>query len=291
MNPKTVKQALLHPAIHWVGDGFPVRSVLSPRIHARAMDPFLLLDYAGPHEFGPADQPRGVDRHPHKGFETVTLALQGEIEHRDSNGGHGIIHTGDVQWMTAASGVIHEEFHSEAFTRTGGTLEMVQLWVNLPAKFKGEPPRYQAITSDTIPIVRPEGGRVRVSVIAGVLLGAVGPAQTFTRVGLWQVNFDEPGRVKLPITEGDSAGVLGLGGTIAVADDVSSAGPTLLERGDFAVLSHEGDTVALEAKTEGSVLILSGEPIREPIAAYGPFVMNTQSEIRDALDALVSMQD
>src|SRR5262245_42779365 len=172
---------------HWVGDGFPVRTVFSPHSHGDAISPFLLLDYAGPATFPPADKPRGVEEHPHKGFETVTIVYSGEVEHRDSAGGGGRIGPGDVQWMTAASGLVHEEMHGREFTKRGGTFEVIQLWVNLPAKDKKGQPHYQAITAGQIPTAPLPGGSGTVRVIAGTFDGAKGPARTFTPVNVWDV--------------------------------------------------------------------------------------------------------
>jgi redox-sensitive bicupin YhaK (pirin superfamily) len=266
------------PRPHWVGNGFPVRSLFSPSTHGAHLSPFLLLDYAGPAQFEPAERPRGVGEHPHRGFETVTIVYQGEVEHRDSAGGGGKIGPGDVQWMTAAAGILHDEFHSREFTRTGGTLEMVQLWVNLPAKDKSAAPGYQSIRDADIPsVVLPDGaGALRV--IAGAYSGKRGPAKTFTPIDVWDIRLNAGKSAELRVAEGRTAALVVLRGTVLVNDtDIArEAQVVLLDRArtDFTV----------EANNDATLLVLSGEPIDEPVVAYGPFVMNTEAEIRQAID-------
>jgi quercetin 2,3-dioxygenase len=264
------------PAPHWVGNGFPVRTLFSHQGQGGQISPFLLLDYAGPAEFAPSDQPRGVGEHPHRGFETVTIVYQGELEHRDSAGNHGRIGPGDVQWMTAASGVVHEEWHEQAFTRRGGVLEMVQLWVNLPAKDKMSPPRYQEILSRQIPTVPLDGGG-SVRVIAGDFKGTKGPAKTFTSLSVLDLRLKADGRADLPLPEGHTALAVVLKGR-AVVHDGGAAGEA-----DLAIFERGGDRIAVEAAEDSRALVLSGEPIDEPVVAYGPFVMNTREEIRRAV--------
>lgn len=262
---------------HWVGNGFPVRTLLSHQGQGGTVSPFLLLDYAGPAKFTPSDEPRGVGEHPHRGFETVTIVYQGELEHRDSAGHHGKIGPGDVQWMTAASGVVHEEWHEQAFTKRGGTLEMVQLWVNLPAKEKRSPPRYQEILNRQIPDVSLEGnGQVRV--IAGEFRGANGPAKTFTPVSVLDVRLKANGRADLPLPEGHNALIVVLRGTVTLN------GAEVANPADLAIFERAGSGVVIEARQDALILVLSGEPINEPVAAYGPFVMNSQAEIQQALE-------
>lgn len=263
------------PPMHWVGDGFPVRTILSHHQQGAHVSPFLMLDYGGPVEIEPSDTPRGVDEHPHKGFETVTIVYQGELEHRDSTGQHGKIGAGDVQWMTAGSGIVHEEKHSEAFTRNGGTLEMAQLWVNLPARDKTAPPGYQTILNGQIPSVEIPGGQVRV--IAGELAGAKGPAHTFTPLNVWDARLAASHRAELAIPAGHSTSLIVLHG------DVILNGEETIGETELAVLSREGDKIVLEATGDAVVLILTGEPLEEPVVAYGPFVMNTQQEIAVAI--------
>ncbi len=264
------------PAPHWVGNGFPVRSLFSHHSHGEQISPFLLLDYAGPAEFPPSDEPRGVGEHPHRGFETVTIVYQGELEHRDSAGNHGRIGPGDVQWMTAARGVVHEEWHEQAFTKRGGTLEMVQLWVNLPAKDKMSPPRYQEILNQQIPTVALEsGGSVRV--IAGEFKGTTGPAKTFTPVSVLDVRLSANGRTELSLTDGHTTLVAVLKGKVML-NGSAQASP-----GDLVIFERHGDAITVDAKEDAVLLVLGGQPINEPVASYGPFVMNTEQEIRTAI--------
>jgi redox-sensitive bicupin YhaK (pirin superfamily) len=260
---------------HWVGDGFPVRSLFSYQDQSPPPSPFLLLDYAGPAEFAPASRPRGVGEHPHRGFETVTVVYQGEVAHRDSAGNSGRIGPREVQWMTAASGVVHEEKHSPEFTRRGGTLEMIQLWVNLPARFKMTPPRYQTLLDAQIPAVVLPGGSVRV--IAGDFAGARGPAQTFTPINLWDLRLRAGERVELPLPEGHTAALLVLKG-VASLDGLARA-----KHAEIAIFDPSGESIAVQAEEDLTALVLSGEPIDEPVVGYGPFVMNTEEEIEQAI--------
>ncbi|HRQ88771.1 MAG TPA: pirin family protein [Bacteroidia bacterium] len=261
---------------HWVGDGFPVRSVFSYDRLGEELDPFLLLDYAAPHEFQPTSARRGVGAHPHRGFETVTLALQGEVEHRDSSGGGGKIGPGDVQWMTAASGLLHEEYHSEDFARRGGIFEMVQLWVNLPAKDKNAPPRYQTLPREEIPVVQLPGDAGAVRVIAGVFDGHQGPAQTFTPIHLWEIRLSAGKFAQLPAEDGHTTALLVLEGGIGI-DGNRRAG-----QGALAVFEREGSGLVVQATEDSRLLLMGGEPIGEPIVGQGPFVMNSKAEILQA---------
>ncbi|MCA9462107.1 MAG: pirin family protein [Nitrospira sp.] len=261
---------------HMVGDGFPVRNIFPSHDLTEEMSPFLLLDYAGPAEFGPTDRPRGVGEHPHRGFETVTIVYQGKVAHRDSAGNAGVIGPGDVQWMTAASGVVHEELHEQAFAQQGGTIEMIQLWVNLPKALKMRAPRYQTILDSDIPQVAiGEDGRLRV--IAGEYQGNKGPAQTFTPVHLYDVQLPQGRQVNLALVDGFNAGVFVLSGAVLVNRD--------REVGEAELSVHEpqGSQVHLAAQRDSRLLILSGEPIRDPVARMGPFVMNTQEELVQAV--------
>ncbi len=262
------------PRGHWVGDGFPVRSMLSPE---SGLSPFLLLDYAGPATFTPTDVPRGVGEHPHKGFETVTIVYQGELAHRDSTGNGGTIGPGDVQWMTAASGILHEEFHSEAFTRNGGTLEMVQLWVNLPAKDKKAAPGYQTILNGDIPSVDLADGAGRVRLIAGDYEGQKGPARTFTPIDIWDVRLNRDKTATLNLPDGHTVALAVLGGTVLVN------GEEVVRAAQLVAFERTGGAITLEANNDVTVLVLSGEPIKEPVVAHGPFVMNTVGEIKQAM--------
>lgn len=275
---KKIQGVYSAPRGHWVGDGFPVRSMFSYQTQGANLSPFLLLDYAGPAKFEPATQPRGVGQHPHRGFETVTIVYDGEVEHRDSTGAGGRIGPGDVQWMTAASGILHEEFHSEDFTRNGGMLEMVQLWVNLPARDKMGAPGYQTLLNADIPVVELPDGAGRARIIAGELDGRRGPARTHTPIDVWDVRLVAGGRARFPIAEGRTLAVVVLRGTVLVN------GETVVREAQFAQMSRDGRDVEIEANGDATLLILSGEPIDEPVVGYGPFVMNSQDEIRQAID-------
>ena len=265
------------PRPHWVGDGFPVRSLFTYDSLGQHLSPFLLLDYAGPARFGPTTHKRGVGVHPHRGFETVTIVYQGEVAHRDSTGAGGHIGPGDVQWMTAASGILHEEFHSEAFARNGGTLEMVQLWVNLPAKDKMADAGYQTLVDAQIPSVPLHGDAGRVRVIAGEYDGQRGPARTFTPIDVWDVRLNQGGSTRFALPEGRTVALVVLHGTVMVN------GETVAREAQMVQLDRDGSDIAIEANTDATLLVLCGEPIDEPIVGYGPFVMNTEAEIHQAI--------
>jgi redox-sensitive bicupin YhaK (pirin superfamily) len=273
---KQVIDLVRSPGGHWVGDGFPVRTLFSYSGSGRRMSPFLMLDYAGPAQFPPSSVPRGVGEHPHRGFETVTIVYQGEVAHRDSAGNHGEIGPGDVQWMTAAAGVLHDEFHSPRFTRAGGVLEMVQLWVNLPAAHKMSTPRYQGIEAAQIPDVSLPGGAGRLRVIAGEFAGQRGPARTFTPMNVWDLKLSAGHSATLPIPPGQTSAAVVLRG--AVHSGAGRAAPA-----ELLLFSPQGDAIELSADLDSIVLILSGEPIDEPIVGMGPFVMNTRDEIAAAV--------
>ncbi len=264
---------------HWVGDGFPVRTLFSYDDAGEELSPFLLLDYGGPATFPPTTERRGVGEHPHRGFETVTIVYSGEVEHRDSSGGGGKIGPGDVQWMTAGSGLVHEEFHGREWAKKGGEFHMVQLWVNLPAKDKMVGPRYQGILDAQIPVVKlandgkAGGGTARV--IAGELLGKKGPAKTFSPVNVWDLRLD--GETRLEVPEGFTAAVVVLQGRVQVN------GSKAAESGSVVLLDLEGTEARLESDGAATALLLCGKPLGEPIAGYGPFVMNTDQEIRQAI--------
>lgn len=266
------------PHGHWVGDGFPVRSLFTYDNLARHISPFLLLDYAGPHDFTPTTVRRGVGQHPHRGFETVTIVYQGELEHRDSTGAGGLIGPGDVQWMTAANGILHEEFHSPAFARTGGTLEMVQLWVNLPARDKRAAAGYQTLLASDIPVVKLQDDAGTLRVIAGDYQGHKGPAQTFTPMDVWDLRLAAGASLQLPIAQGRNAALVVLRGNVRVNGE-REAGPASL-----VLLERDGEHAQVQALEDVSLLLLSGEPIDEPIVGYGPFVMNSQAEIAESFD-------
>ena len=264
------------PRPHWVGDGFPVRTLFSYDSMGKHISPFLLLDYAGPAEFSPTTERRGVGQHPHRGFGTVTIVYKGEVEHRDSTGNGGVIGPGDVQWMTAASGILHEEFHSEAFARSGGPLEMVQLWVNLPARDKMSAPGYQGIVDRDIPdlALKDDAGRLRL--IAGEFDGKRGPARTFTDIDVWDIRLNAGKAATFDVHQGRNTALVVLHGAVEVN------GQEVVREGQLALFERDGSHVRLEANNDAVLLILSGEPIDEPIVGHGPFVMNTDAEIQQA---------
>jgi hypothetical protein len=263
---------------HWVGDGFPVRSLFSYNTLGAHISPFLLLDYAGPYNFEPTKRRRGVGEHPHRGFETVTIVYDGEVEHRDSAGNGGVIGPGDVQWMTAAGGIIHEEYHSPSFAKTGGPFRMVQLWVNLPAKDKMAPGGYQGIANADIPVVSLPRGAGKARVIAGEYRGAKGPAKTFTPINVWDLSLKADTDLKLDLPPGHTAMIVVLTGHVTIEGSLGAG------EAEVVLLGREGSDVKVHADGEAKLLILTGEPIDEPIVGYGPFVMNSEAEIRQAAE-------
>ena len=275
---KTVLGAHPSPQGHWVGDGFPVRSLFTYDGLGQHLSPFLLLDYAGPAEFSPAVRPRGVGEHPHRGFETVTIVYKGEVAHRDSVGNGGLIGPGDVQWMTAAGGILHEEFHSPAYTRSGGPFEMVQLWVNLPKKHKMSAPRYQTLLDASIPRIEIAEGAGSVRVIAGEFAGRQGPAATFSPLNVWDLRLKGGHSATLRVPEGHNTALAMLSG------EISANGSRKVGAAELVVLSAAGDQVTIEAASDAAFLLLSGEPLLEPVVGYGPFVMTSRQEIETAID-------
>jgi len=274
---KKVQGILTNPHRHWVGDGFPVRSLFSYNGDTELVSPFLLLDHAGPHVFEPALTPRGVGSHPHRGFETVTIVYEGEVAHRDSEGNGGVIGPGDVQWMTAAGGILHEEFHSAGFTKSGGPFHVAQLWVNLPAEDKMTKPRYQSIVDGDIPRVELVDNQGLVRVIAGNFKGHTGPAHTFTPINVWDVRLKADAKVTLDLPEGHTTMLVVLTGHVSVngAQEVGAS--------EIVSLSREGTDAEIVASGDTTILVLTGEPINEPVVGYGPFVMNTEEEIHKAI--------
>jgi len=262
---------------HWVGDGFPVRTLFSYNTPDAEISPFLLLDYAGPADFPPASKPRGVGLHPHRGFETVTLLYQGEVEHHDTAGNGGLIGPGDVQWMTAAKGLLHEEMHSAAFTRQGGTFEAIQLWVNLPARYKMDAPHYQSIVNTQIPLVKLDDNGNTLRVIAGVYQGAQGPAKTYTPINLWDLRLLAEHTVELELPEDYTTLLFAMKGPVDINHSAT------LNAAEVAFFEQQGSRITLTARQDAMLLLMNGQPIDEPIAGYGPFVMNTQEEIRQAI--------
>jgi len=259
---------------HWVGDGFPVRTIFSYDDLAPMISPFLLLDYGGPAEFPPSQHIRGVGPHPHRGFETVTIVYSGEIDHRDSSGNGGHIGPGDVQWMTAASGVVHEEMHGGEFAKKGGLFEVVQLWVNLPKKNKGDPPRYQTLLDSQIPVR--ELNKTRLRIIAGEYDSVKGPALTHTPMNLWDIRMQNGAREIFKVPANHTAAVFVLNGAVKLNSSEQ------LTNAELAVLNPSGDTFELTALSDAKLLFLGGEAINEPIVGRGPFVMNTIQEIQQA---------
>lgn len=265
---------------HWVGDGFPVRSIFSYNELAQHISPFLLMDYGGPSVFPASDSfhRRGVGEHPHRGFETVTIVYSGQVEHRDSSGGGGVIGPGDIQWMTAASGLVHEERHGREFSKTGGVFEMVQLWVNLPARDKMSKPGYQGIRDADVPKVNLSNNAGSVRIIAGEFEGTKGPAKTFTPIHLWDMRLSSGRKTDLRMPKGFTTLVFVLSGQVRLGSG------EMIGEAELALLSRDEENFSLEATEDAKILVLGGEPIDEPIVGYGPFVMNSTKEIQQAFD-------
>lgn len=266
---------------HWVGDGFFVHTLMHP--HPRLVDrisPFLLLDYAPPRSFSPSRHRRGVGEHPHRGFETVTFAYAGEVEHRDSAGGGGKIESGDVQWMTAGSGLVHEEKFSRVFSELGGEFEMVQLWVNLPKAKKMMPPRYQALQGRQFPALN-FGAGVKGRLIAGELTldgnALKGAALTNSPMLVMDLRAEDDGEVEFLVSPSSNTMLLLRKGKMRL-------GETEVPQKSIAVLNQEGSRVQLHLSGGSEVLVLSGEPLGESVFAHGPFVMNTREEIAQAIE-------
>jgi len=265
---------------HYVGDGFRVHNFIpgSHGLTMQRMDPFIMLDYNSKYYFTPSKAPRGVGVHPHRGFETVTIAYKGRVAHNDSSGGGGVIKEGDVQWMTAASGVLHKEYHDESFSKAGGDFQMVQLWVNLPAKDKMSKPKYQAIENKNIDRYKIDDNGSEVEVIAGRYNDVKGAASTFTPINLFNVKLKAAAKTGFSFPANYNTALLVVEGAIKIngREDVPAD--------HFALFENDGEDFIIEAATDAVVLILSGEPIKEPIAAHGPFVMNTKAELIQAFD-------
>ena len=278
MNTKNIEAVIAPREPHFVGDGFRVHNFIPSGYHLdmRRMDPFIMLDYNSKFDFPATDKPKGVGVHPHRGFETVTIAYQGSVSHHDSAGGGGTIHQGDVQWMTAASGVLHKEYHAEEFYKKGGIFQMVQLWVNLPAKDKMSAPKYQAIAHKDIPTVEVENGFVEV--IAGEYNQAKGAASTFSPVHMLNAKLNEGGKANFNFPSHYNTILLVIEGEVKVNNQ------EIVPTDHLLLFTNEGEYFTIEATESSVVLILSGEPLNEPIASYGPFVMNTQEQIREAFD-------
>ena len=265
---------------HFVGDGFRVQNFIPSAygLDMQRMSPFIMLDYNAPFHFPATDTPRGVGVHPHRGFETVTLAYQGSVAHHDSGGNQGIIGPGGVQWMTAASGVLHKEYHEAEFAKKGGVFQMVQLWVNLPAAHKMSPPKYQGFSEKDIPTVHLDREMGHVKVVAGNYLGTPGAATTFTEVQLYNVHLNDQGKASFSFPAQNNTAVLVLSGNISIASHEET-----IEENHLVLFKNEGESFEITANQVTDLLVLSGSPINEPIAAQGPFVMNTQAEIAEAI--------
>ena len=277
-NIKSVEKLIAPPPVHWVGDGFKVHGFFPHGpLTGERMSPFFLLDYNAKVDFPPREEPFGVGPHPHRGFETVTIAYKGRVAHHDSRGGGGVIGEGDVQWMTAGSGLLHKEYHEQEYNRIGGPFQMVQLWVNLPAKDKMTEPKYQAITNAEMGRVSlPLGGEVEI--IAGEFDGVKGPATTFTPVHLSNLKPKKGETIEMSFPSGYTTAVLAIEGSALINGDEK------LPTNNLALFAREGEDFTLEALEDGILLVMSGEPLNEPIAQYGPFLMNTNAEIAEAID-------
>lgn len=280
MKTKSVERIITPPSPHFVGDGFRVHNFIPSDYHLSMtrMDPFIMLDYNSKFNFPPTDKPRGVDVHPHRGFETVTIAYKGKVAHNDSYGNSGVIGEGDVQWMTAASGVLHKEYHESGFSKQGGDFHMVQLWVNLPAKNKMSQPKYQSITKDQIAVYNlPDNGGT-VEVIAGNYKDKTGPASTFSPVNLMNLKIKRGARTDFNFPANFNTGLIVIEGKIRINDNETA------DTDRFILLANDGEIFSVEAEEDSVVLIMSGEPLNEPIAARGPFVMNTKEELIQAYE-------
>ncbi|ATA76229.1 putative Quercetin 2,3-dioxygenase [Capnocytophaga canimorsus] len=274
MNTKHIEKIVRPGTPHFVGDGFRVHNFIPGTSSMERMDPFIMMDYNAPYVFPPSEIPKGVDVHPHKGFETVTIAYKGKVEHTDSAGGGGVIGEGDVQWMTAGNGILHKEFHETEWSKSGGIFHMMQLWVNLPAKYKTTPPKYQAIKNADIPKVPITDGEV--AVIAGEYNGVKGAASTFSPIHMYNVRLQRGGKTTLSFPKHYTTTLVTVEGSIRVNEQEEVAAD------HFVLFKNDGENFTLEATSDALILVLSGEPIAEPIAAYGPFVMNTRQELIQA---------
>ncbi len=278
MKAKSIQQILLPPAPHMVGDGFRVHNFFPNgyNMGKNRMSPFFMMDYNSKIDFSPRENPRGVGVHPHRGFETVTIAYHGKVAHHDSTGNSGVISEGDVQWMTAASGILHKEYHEEEFSKKGGPFQMIQLWVNLPAKDKMSKPKYQAITNDQLGKYQLDNGGV-VEVIAGEFKGVKGAASTFTPIEMYNAKIKKGAAVTFDLPENFNTGILVVEGAVKVNGEKAPAD-------NFILFKNEGETISIEAEADSILFVISGEPINEPVAAYGPFLMNTNEELEQALE-------
>ncbi|HEX2976977.1 MAG TPA: pirin family protein [Bacteroidales bacterium] len=279
-NLRSIKKVIPPPPFHMVGDGFRVHNFFpsDPDIGMYGMSPFFLLDYGSKHIFPPSEKPRGVSAHPHKGFETVTIAYHGAVEHHDSQGNHGIISQGDIQWMTAGSGVLHKEYHEKEYAKRGGLFQMVQLWINLPAKHKMHPPRYQAIKEKDIVKYIMDDGTSSIGIIAGEYMGLKGPAETFTAINLYNAFLSAGSAAEFLFSKKHNTGMLVIDGEIMINDQITASSD------HFILFENDGEEIPIRAVSASTVLVMSGEPIDEELVSYGPFLMNTDAEIKQAFE-------
>ncbi len=277
---KSISSIMDPPPYHWVGDGFRVHNFFpsQPEIGLQGMSPFFLMDYGAKWTFPPSDKPRGVGVHPHRGIETVTLAYHGKVAHHDSSGNSGVIGEGDVQWMTAGGGVLHKEYHEKDFSKKGGLFQMVQLWVNLPAKDKMTPARYQSIENNIMGKYISDVKDYSVDVIAGEYKGVAGPALTFSPVNLFNVRMLAGSSAEFSFPESYNSGILVVEGEVRINKSAQAS------ENQFVYFGHEGENILAEASSDSVILVMSGEPLNEPIVPHGPFVMNTREEIQEAYE-------
>lgn len=279
-NFRPIERVFKSSGFHMVGDGFRVSQYITPgREISQRLSPFILLDYHAPHYYEPSEVRRGVGAHPHRGFETVTLAYEGKVEHHDNKGNHGIIGPGDVQWMTAASGVLHKEYHEDEFSKNGGVLHMVQLWVNLPKDKKMSEPKYQTLLKENMGTLKLEDDKVEVSIVSGEFNGVKGPASTFTDINLYNIKLKNEGKITLNELGNFNTAILVLKGKVKINNEKNCV------EDDFILFDNvEGEILVEGISDDSLILVLSGKPIKENIVAYGPFVMNTVNEIHEAYE-------
>lgn len=265
---------------HWVGNGFKVKQYFPRGVgndFLNRFSPFLMMDYNKPFKFKGSNNDFGVGVHPHKGFETVTFSFEGEIEHTDSEKNNGIIKAGDIQWMTAGKGILHKEYHGKEYAKNDRILHSIQLWVNLPKKYKLTDPKYQSITSEEMGNYTEDG--INAVVYSGSFKNVNGPASTFTPINIYKISIEEGKKISIDEPIGFNTGFLVINGNVKINSNINAI------REDFVLLTNEGEYFELEAiDGEADIFLLSGEPINEPIVAAGPFVMNTYDEILEAFD-------
>jgi quercetin 2,3-dioxygenase len=277
MSFRTIESVFNPPPHHWVGDGFKVNNFIPSVIEMDRISPFVMLDYGATTYFPPSEKTKGVGSHPHRGFETVTIAYKGKVSHHDSFGNSGIIGEGEVQWMTAGSGILHKEYHEEEFAKQGGDFQMVQLWVNLPAKDKMTEPKYQAITKDKIISIKLENNSGVAELIAGNLFGQTGPAFTFSPIILASIRLNSSSSFTFNLPKNFNSSILVLEGSVEINNQN-------ITQNQMALFKNDGETIEVKSENEAIILILSGQPLNEPIVSYGPFLMNTKQQIIEAIE-------